>query len=365
METRKIRVGITHGDTNGIGYELILKTFGETAMLELCTPIVYGSPKIAAYHRKAIDSTTNFNLINSADEAVDGVLNLVSCFDEEVKVELGSPTSESGRSAFLSLERAVREYKEGLYDVLVTAPICKSAIQSANFQFPGHTEYLSDRFGGEKEPLMLLCNNLMRVALVSTHLPISQVAESITQESLQQKIELLYTTLCRDFCLSAPRIAVLALNPHAGDKGLLGKEEEEIIAPVLQACTEKGMPVFGPYAADGFFGAGSYKAFDAVLAMYHDQGLAPFKALSMADGVNYTGGIDIIRTSPDHGTAYDIAGKGIADECSFRAAVYAAIDIFRSRCAYDKAHENPLGKLYVDHRDEHRHRNASAGESVE
>ncbi len=351
---RKIRVAITHGDTNGIGYELILKTFSEPTILDLCTFIVYGSPKIATYHRKAINSEVSFNLIRTAEEAVEGEINMVNCFDDEVKIDFGVATPESGNAAYRALERAMEDYKAGLFDVLVTAPINKAAIQSADFQFPGHTEYLADRCGGDAQPLMLLCNNLMRVALVTTHLPISKVAENITAEALQTKIELLYQTLLRDFNLPAPRIAVLALNPHAGDAGLLGNEEEEIIKPAIKEMMEKGVPVFGPYPADGFFGSGSYKAFDAVLAMYHDQGLAPFKALSMEDGYNYTAGLDIIRTSPDHGTAYDLAGKGEADESSFRSAIYAAVDVFNSRSSYDEAHRNPLPKLYVDHREERR-----------
>ncbi len=355
METRKPRVGITHGDTNGIGYELILKTFAEPEMFELCTPIVYGSPKVASYHRKAVDSSTNFCVIQNADEAVDGKLNLLTCFDEEVKVELGQPTPESGRAAFLALEKAVSDCREGLCDVLVTAPICKSVIQNESFAFPGHTEYLAACCGEGCEPLMILCNGQMRVALATTHAPIAEVAARITPECLQKKIALLHQSLCRDFGLSAPRIAVLALNPHAGDGGLLGKEEEEVIKPVIAQLAEQGMPVFGPYPADGFFGAGNHRAFDGILAMYHDQGLAPFKALSMADGVNFTAGLDFVRTSPDHGTAFDIAGKGVADESSLRAAVFAGIDIFRCRFNYDEARENPLPKLYVDHReDKHR-----------
>lgn len=339
----RIRVAITHGDTNGVGYEIVLKTFADPAMLELCTPILYGSPKVAIYHRKAMNLPTNFNAIHDASEAVPGKLNLVDCFEEEVKVDLGQPTEESGEAARRALERAVDDYKKGLFDVLVTAPICKSAIHGDGFNFKGHTEYLQQRVGKEgDETLMILMNSLMRVALVTTHLPISQVADAITPEAVEKKLRLLYASLRRDFMISQPRIAVLALNPHAGDDGLIGDEENTVIKPVIEKLSGEGMPCYGPYPADGFFGEAAYRRFDAVLAMYHDQGLAPMKALGMADGVNFTAGLDLVRTSPDHGTAYDIAGKGIADESSMREAIFTAIDIFRNRSADDEAKANPI-----------------------
>lgn len=339
----RIRVAITHGDTNGVGYEIVLKTFADPAMAELCTPILYGSPKVAIYHRKAMNLPTNFNAIRDASEAVPGKLNLVDCFEDEVKVDFGQPTEESGEAARRALERAVDDYQKGLYDVLVTAPICKSAIQGGDFNFKGHTEFLQERVGKEgDEALMILMNSLMRVALVTTHLPISQVADAITLEAVEKKIRLLYTSLRRDFMISQPRIAVLALNPHAGDDGLIGDEEQTVINPVIEKLNKEGMACYGPYPADGFFGEAAYRRFDAVLAMYHDQGLAPMKALGMADGVNFTAGLDLVRTSPDHGTAYDIAGKGIADESSMREAIFTAIDIFRNRCADDEAKANPI-----------------------
>lgn len=338
----KIRIGITHGDLNGVGYEVILKAFANEAMCDMCVPIIYGSPKAAIFHRKNAAVNTNFQLINSADEAEAGRLNMISCFDDEVKIEFGQLSEESGKVALLSLQRAVADYKEGLIDAIVTAPINKKAIHSDEFPFSGHTEYFESEFGNEGDSLMILMNPVMRVALATTHLPVKEVAQAITQERVENCIAKLQRSLYRDFLTSAPRIAVLGLNPHCGDGGLLGDEEEQIVAPAIKAMREKGVQCFGPYAADGFFGNALYKHFDAVLAMYHDQGLAPFKALCADDGVNFTAGLDLVRTSPDHGTAYDIAGKGVASENSMRQAIYAAIDIVRNRADVDAASANPL-----------------------
>lgn len=347
-----VRVGITQGDTNGVGYELIFKTFADSGMLEICTPVLYGHAKTANYHRKALELNTPFRIVASANEALQGQLNFVNCSDEDVKVEFGKQSPEAGHAAFVALEHAVSDLHEGKIDVLVTAPVNKAAIQNSNFRFVGHTEYLQDRLGTpETEPLMILCNDVLRVALVTTHLPISEVAYSVTQERVEQKIRILYESLCRDFCISAPRIAVLALNPHAGDCGLLGQEETDVIAPAVKSLADAGVSCYGPFAADGFFGAGQYKHFDAVLAMYHDQGLAPFKALSIDDGINFTAGLPVIRTSPDHGTAYDIAGKGLANPGSFRQAIFSAIDFLRARKAFDKAHANPLPKIYQERKE--------------
>lgn len=347
-----VRVGISQGDTNGIGYELIFKTFADSGMFDLCMPIVYGHAKIANYHRKALELNTPYRIISSADDAVQGQLNFVNCSDEDVKVEFGKASPEAGHAAYVSLEHAVNDLKDGKIDVLVTAPINKASIQNAEFHFVGHTEYLQDRLGtDETEPLMILANNLMRVALVTTHLPISEVAFTVTQERIEQKARMLYETLCRDFNISAPRIAVLALNPHAGEGGLLGQEENDVVIPAVKSLSVAGLSCYGPFAADGFFGAGTYRQFDAVLAMYHDQGLAPFKALSLEDGVNFTAGLPIVRTSPDRGTAYDIAGKGLADPGSFRQAIFTAIDILRARESYDEAHANPLPKIYQERKE--------------
>ena len=352
MEDNKIRIGITQGDINGVGYEVILKTFSDPTMLELCTPIIYGSPKVAAYHRKALDIQTSFSIVNSASEAGYNRLSVVNCTDDEVKVEFSKPDPEAGKAALGALERAIEEYREGLIDVIVTAPINKHTIQSEEFSFPGHTEYIQERAGEGREALMILMNDVLRVALVTTHLPIRDVAQAITKEAVMQKIRIFHEALRKDFNVSNPRIAVLALNPHAGDDGLLGTEERDIIRPALQDMEKEGVFCFGPYAADGFFGNRTYEHFDGVLAMYHDQGLAPFKALSMTDGVNYTAGLPIVRTSPDHGTAYDIAGQGKADEASFRQAVYAALDVYRNRVRYEEAYAHPLRKQYHERRDD-------------
>lgn len=352
MEQKRIKVAITHGDTNGVGYEVILKAFDDPQMLELCTPIIYGSPKVAAYHRKVLNLQTNFTIIEKAEEAKEGKLNLLTTFDDEVKIELGTPAKEAGEAALAALDRAMTDYRSGLYDVIVTAPINKKTIQSNLFHFCGHTEYIESCVGDGNKALMILMNDVLKVALVTTHLPIKDVASAITKEAIVEKAILLNNSLKRDFGLTRPRIAVLALNPHAGDDGLLGKEENEVIIPAIAELESKGVMAFGPYAADGFFGSGNYRHYDAVLAMYHDQGLAPFKTLAQENGVNYTAGLPIVRTSPDHGTAYDIAGKGVADAQSFREAIYAAIDIYRNRKNYDEAGAHPLPKLYHEKRDE-------------
>lgn len=352
MERNKIRVGITQGDINGVGYEVIFKTFSDPAMLELCTPVIYGSPKVAAYHRKAMELQANFSIVNSASEASHGKLSVVNCANDEVKVEFAKPAEESGRAALDALERALTEYRAGLIDVLVTAPINKATIQSETFHFPGHTEYIEERAGKGNKALMILMKDDFRVALVTGHIPVKDIASTLTQELIEEKLSIFNRSLKVDFNIDCPRIAVLALNPHAGDNGLLGTEEKEIIIPAMEAASAKGIRCFGPYAADGFMGSDQLTAFDGVLAMYHDQGLAPFKALAMEEGVNFTAGLPIIRTSPDHGTAYDIAGKGIASEASFRQAVYVAIDVFRNRQIDREIHANPLRKQYYDKRDD-------------
>ena len=348
----KIKVGITHGDPNGISYEVILKAFADPTMMELCTPSIYGSPKVASYHRKTLDLQVNFNTISLATEAREETLNVLHCTADEVKIDLGQPTAEAGEAALAALERAIKDWREGLIDVLVTAPINKYAMQSEKFKFPGHTEYIQKRVGAEgQEALMILLNDRIRVALVTTHLPLRDVAAAITENNVLSKLRTFHQSLRRDFSVENPRIAVLALNPHAGDNGLLGTEEEEVLKPVIEKAGEEGMYVYGPFPADGFWGTRSYEYYDGVLAMYHDQGLAPFKLWAMEDGVNFTAGLDIIRTSPDHGTAYDIAGKGVADDTSFRHAIYTAIDVFRAREAWNEGNKNPLEKLYVDKRD--------------
>lgn len=352
MGNKKIRIAITHGDTNGIGYEVIFKTFSEPAMLELCTPVIYGSPKVAAYHRNALGMDASFTIISRAEDAADDRINLLTVFDEEIKVELGHPSKDAGTAALKALECAVRDYKAGLFDVLVTAPINKNNIQGEGFNFCGHTEYIEERAGEGSKSLMILFENSLRVALLTTHFPVKDIAAAVTKERIKEKATIFFNSLKRDFRVANPRIAVLGLNPHAGDDGLLGTEEKDIIAPAIEELSAEGVNVFGPYPADGFFGNGSYRAFDGILAMYHDQGLAPFKALSAGCSVNYTAGLPVVRTSPGHGTAYDIAGKGVADASSFRNAIYAAIDIFRNRNGYDEPLQNPLKKLYHERKDD-------------
>ncbi|HAE24300.1 MAG TPA: 4-hydroxythreonine-4-phosphate dehydrogenase PdxA [Prevotellaceae bacterium] len=342
MEGKKIRVGITHGDVSGIGYEVILKTFAYPMMCEMCIPILYGSPKAATYHRKMLNLTTNFAMINQASDAQEGRLNMISVYDEEVKIDFGTPNPECGKVAMLSLERAIKDYKEGNIDVLVTAPINKASMQSSNFNFVGHTEYLEHEVGEGNEALMILMSPMMKVALVTTHLPIKEVSANLTQAKIEKKIDIFNTSLKSDFTISIPRIAVLSLNPHCGDDGLIGSEEKDIIKPAIDSMRKRGVQCFGPYPADGFFGAGMYSSFDGILAMYHDQGLTAFKTLSADDGVNFTAGLPIVRTSPDHGVAYDIAGKGEANENSFRQAIYVALDVWRNRQIDKEAYANPL-----------------------
>lgn len=345
-----IKVGITHGDINGIGYEVILKTFGDLRIAELCIPVIYGSTKVAAYHRKALElPPVTFNLIQEANEAEINKVNVINCIPDDIKVELGKSTKAAGDASLSSLERATADLAAGLIDVLVTAPINKDNIQQDTFHFPGHTEYLEKKFGQDtSKSLMILAKEDLRVALVTGHLPLGKVAESITKEKIKQTIDIFNKSLLRDFNIDKPRIALLSLNPHAGENGLLGTEENDIIIPALREMEESGVLCFGPYAADGFFGSGRFKSFDGILAMYHDQGLVPFKTLAMEEGVNFTAGLPIVRTSPAHGTAYNIAGKNEASEDSFRQAIYMAIDTLRNRKEYDKAHANPLRKMYYE-----------------
>ena len=351
-DSGKIRVGITHGDINGVGYEVILKAFSDPVMFELCTPIVYGSPKVAAYHRKALDLQTTFSIINTAEEAQEDRLNILSCTDDELKVELTKPTPEAGKAALNALEKALEDYREGLIDVLVTAPINKHTIQSESFHFPGHTEYIEERVGEGHKSLMILMKNDFRVALVTGHIPVKDIASTITRELIMEKMSIFHRSLKMDFGIDSPRIAVFSLNPHAGDNGLIGSEEQEVIIPAMNEMIAKGIQCFGPFPADGFMGSGNFCHFDGILAMYHDQGLAPFKALAMDEGVNFTAGLPIVRTSPAHGTAYDIAGQGIATENSFRQAIYTAIDVYRNRIVEERIHARPLRKHYYEKKDD-------------
>lgn len=348
--SNRLKVGITIGDTNGIGIEVALKAVGIPEMMDMCVPVIYGSSKVVSYHRNACNLPGfQINHTKSARNLKENMPNLVECIDQEIKVELGHPSKQAGQAAFLALESAVRDLKSGLLDALVTAPISKENIQSDQFHFPGHTEYLESAAGEGNKALMILCTSGLRVALATIHVPLSQVATSLTVEGIREKLRLFNASLKRDFNIDGPRIAVLSVNPHAGENGILGTEEHDIILPAMQqSLDEDGVQCFGPYAADGFFGARHYRRFDGVLAMYHDQGLAPFKTIAMDEGVNFTAGLPIVRTSPDHGTGYDIAGQGIANESSMRHAIYTAIDVCRNRVRYDEAHQNPLPKLFQD-----------------
>lgn len=344
-----MKVGITHGDYNGANYEILMKVFDDGHIAELFTPIIYGSPKIFKEYRKILDlPEVNYNIIEHADAARKGAVNIIDIMEFEPEVLPGQSTRKAGTAARTALNRAVEDLKEGKIDVLVTSPINKENIQSDDFRFPGHTEFLESRLGGDDngKALMILCSERLKVALVTTHLPISEVASHITEENILDKLSAFNESLENDFTRPHPKIAVLSLNPHSGDNGVLGKEEQEIIAPAIAKARDENIMAFGPYAADGFFGSGNYRKFDGVLAMYHDQGLIPFKLLSMENGVNYTAGLSFVRTSPDHGTAYDIAGKGVAEADSLRSAIYAAMDIVRNRRQNEVLKANPLPKLY-------------------
>jgi 4-hydroxythreonine-4-phosphate dehydrogenase len=338
----KMKIGISHGDINGISYEVIIKTLMDQRILDFCTPVIYGSPKVAAYHKKALDiedfSPTS---INSADEARGKKIYIINCVDENIRVELGKSTSSAGISSYKALKAATRDLELGTLDALVTGPVNKQNIQHSDFSYSGHTEYLQDRFNAS-EVMMLMISEVLKVGLVAGHVPIAELSTFINQKLIEDKLQILARSLLIDFGIRNPRIAVLGLNPHAGDDGLLGKEEIEVITPAIQKVKQKGITAMGPFAADGFFGAGRFSRFDAVLAMYHDQGLAPFKSLSMDSGVNYTAGLPVVRTSPAHGTAFELAGKNEASPESFRNAVYLAIDVARSRTLYDEMASNPL-----------------------
>ena len=337
-------IAITAGDINGVGYEIIIKSLASPHICEICRPIVYGNAKVARQHMQTLDEeyrNIQWNIIQDPKQAKDGRLNLISCYGDDTPVQLGVSTQEAGQASLKSLQRACQDLKNGLVHAIVTAPINKDNIQSDAFRYSGHTEYLTQQFGEGKDSLMMMISDRMRVALVCNHTPIAKVAETITEERILSKLVVLNETLKKDFTCRKPRIAVLALNPHAGDNGLIGEEETNIIRPAVAKAQEQGIWAFGPYSADGFFGAGQYNHFDAVLAMYHDQGLAPFKALDMS-GVNFTAGLPVVRTSPDHGTAYNLAGKNEADATSMLHAIYAAIDILRQREENEKLLANQL-----------------------
>ncbi len=340
---RKLIVGITQGDGNGISYEVIIKALADERILDMCTPVIYGSSKIFGFYKKHIHNIENINtnVITSAKDVHQKRVNIVNCLPENVFVEPGQPTPESAKSAMTALERAVADIKEGHIDVLVTAPINKRAMSAEGFGYTGHTEYLEKQFG-VGEVAMIMISEQLKVGVVTGHIALKDVPSKITAEKILAKLRLMRQSLQRDFGVDAPKIAVLGLNPHCGDGGLLGDEEQQIILPAVKAANDEGIMAFGPYSPDGFFGLGNYQKFDAVLAMYHDQGLTPFKALAFEEGVNYTAGLPIVRTSPDHGTAYEMAGRDLADPRSMKSAIYAAIDIYNNRAAYDELVANRM-----------------------
>ncbi len=339
--SNKLKIGITQGDTNGIGWEIILKSMAGGHLAELFTPVIYGSHNAAQYYLKGLnlEEPLHFNIVDGAEHASVGKVNLVECGDKNLRVTAGKPSKAGGEAAAAALRRAIDELKKGKIDALVTAPIDKEMIQSEEFQYTGHTEFLAKELGGE--PMMIMVSELMRVGLATIHVPVAEIASKLSKELIVERIKQLNASMREDFGVVRPKVAVLALNPHAGDGGLLGSEEQEIIKPAIVEAYEEGILAFGPFASDGFFASGQYKKYDAVLAMYHDQGLAPFKTLT-PDGVNFTASLAKVRTSPDHGVAYDIAGKGIADDQAMRNAIYEACDIVRRRSEWQEWNKNPL-----------------------
>ena len=339
---QKIRLGISIGDLNGIGSEVILKTFEDLRMLDFCTPVIFASVKILSFLKKQYQIKSNLHGIDKTSQIIDGKINVLNVWKEGVNLNFGQEDEKIGAYAIKSLKSATVALKNDEIDVLVTAPINKRSIQSEEFNFPGHTDYLDQELKGNS--LMFMITDTLKVGLLTDHVAVKDVAKTITPKLIEQKIQTIYTALQQDFGIRKPKIAMLGINPHSGDNGVIGKEDEEVLKPTIKKINESGKLVYGPYAADSFFGSDSYKAFDAIVASYHDQGLIPFKTLSFGKGVNFTAGLSKVRTSPDHGTAYEIAGKGIADESSFKEAVFSAIKIFKNRKEYEELTKNPLKK---------------------
>ena len=348
----KMKIGISVGDINGIGLEVILKTVSNKKITDVCIPVIYGSTKIVSYHKNIVGiQDFKYQGLRDAHRLHSDKINIVNCWQDNVNITLGKVSEIGGRYALLSLDRAVQDLKSGLIDALVTAPINKQAMDLAGFEFPGHTEYFTHTFES-RESLMFMITDHLKIGLVTNHIPVTDIAKSISKGLILKKLRIMNETLKMDFGLERPTIAVLGLNPHAGDGGVIGEEEENCIRPAIIEAKKKGLMVFGPYAADSFFGTPLYKKFDATLAMYHDQGLIPFKTISFGSGVNYTAGLPIVRTSPDHGTGFDIVGQNKADAASFRKAIYAAVDIARNRKDYLDMHENPIIKRTKDFKED-------------
>ncbi len=339
-ESAKIRLGISIGDLNGIGSEVALKTFADSRMMEFCTPVIFASNKTISQVNNTLKLNINFNGVKELNKIIYGKINVVNVWQEEAEIKFGETTDIAGKYALRSLKAAVEALKKNQIDVLVTAPISKSNIQSEDFKFPGHTDFLAETF--QSDSLMFMVTDDFKIGLMTDHVALKDIAEVITAELVKKKIKKIIDSLERDFAVRKPKIAVLGINPHSGDNGVIGKEDDEIVKPVIQECLDEGLLVFGPYAADSFFGTGNHQKFDAVLAAYHDQGLIPFKTLSFGKGVNFTAGLPVVRTSPDHGTAFEIAGKGEADAGSFKEAVFMAIRIFKNREEYKKLTATPL-----------------------
>ena len=338
----KIKVGISIGDLNGIGSEIVLKTFEDSRMLDFCTPVIFASAKTITFIKKKLEIDISFQGVEAASQAIEGKINVVNVWKENASINFGKEDKEIGEFAFKSLEAATEALKKGEIDLLVTAPINKHVIQSEKFNFPGHTDYLAKELNGES--LMFMITDELKVGLLTDHVAVKDVAAAITPELIEKKIKTVYKCLQQDFRIQKPKIAVLGINPHSGDNGVIGKEDEEVMKPTLEKMRNKGKLIFGPYSADSFFGSQTYKNFDAVLAAYHDQGLIPFKTLSFGNGVNFTAGLSKVRTSPDHGTAYEIAGQNKADHNSFKEAVFKGIEIFKNRQEFHDLTENALKK---------------------
>ena len=335
-----IILGLSVGDLNGIGLELIISIFEDKRMLDFCTPVVFGSLKTVNFVKKHLKSNIGVHAIKDINGVTKGKFNVLGSYKDDFEIKFGEENPRIGEVAIESFTKATKALKEGAIDVLVTAPINKHNIQSETFKFPGHTDYLNQELDGES--LMLMVNDGLRVGLLTDHVAVKDVSEAITPELIKRKIETIYNSLKQDFRIGKPKIAVLGINPHTGDNGVIGDEDDTVLRPTLEAIKKGGKLVFGPYSADSFFGSDNYKQFDAIIASYHDQGLIPFKTLSFGEGVNYTAGLEKIRTSPDHGTAYEIAGKGIADANSFKKAIFTALELFRNRKEYLELTENPL-----------------------
>jgi 4-hydroxythreonine-4-phosphate dehydrogenase len=348
MKNEKIKIGISQGDINGISYEIIIKALSDQRINDFCTPILYGSPKVAAYHRKALDiENFSFNAVRTVADCNPKRANIINVLVDNIRVELGKSTKMAGESSILALDAMVKDMFANSIDAMVTAPICKENIKEAGFAYPGHTEYFQKNFNAE-DSLMLMVHNELRIGVATAHIPIDEVSNTLTKELVYNKIKLMGESLIKDFGLSKGKIAVLGLNPHAGDNGVIGREDVDIIKPAIEKARDNGIFAVGPFPADGFFGSNAHMQYDAVLAMYHDQGLSPFKILSQGAGVNYTAGLPVVRTSPGHGTAFDIVGKDLGDPASMRNAIYLAVDIIRNRMRYEEVSADPLTKQKFD-----------------